>query len=96
MAGNKKKGRPKGSRNFEYVVIHAQPVRCPNRKCLSTNLVPVEGAAPTIKEIGGVAPDGVRYDATKWQRSKCGACGQRVTILSRLTENNNTADIITS
>lgn len=89
-----KRGRPKGSPNAEYAVVHAQPVRCP--KCQSTELAAVPGAAPIEKPIAGTAPDGQRYDAMRWQRSKCLGCGQRLVIISHLSEKNNTERIISS
>lgn len=91
--GDKKKGRPAGSKNKVYDVTRSRPPRC---KCGSTRIVAVPGAKPVEKAIPGKDHDGQPYDGLRWQRSRCEACGQHVNVITPYCEGNNPETILTS
>jgi ribosomal protein S27AE len=88
--GSKKKGRPPGSKNLEYVVVRIRPERC--NKCRSTEFVPMPGAPATLKPAVGVI-DGEPYNKIRRQRSKCVGCGQATTLIKHIFEGNNLPNI---
>lgn len=76
-----KKGRPKGSRTREYVVVRERPPKCPS--CGSTNRKVVEGRAPEIMDYATA-----EYDRIVRRLMVC-ECGQHLKVAFEESESKN-------
>lgn len=75
--GEKPKGRPKGSKNNDFVRAVQVPATCP--KCGSTDLTVKPGSHK--KEIEKtVQKDGNVYNRIVWRLNVCGNCEQHVRV----------------
>lgn len=78
-----KKGRPRGSKNNQYLYASAVPAICP--KCGSDKIKAIEGAPPIDQDYSGFLSDNRRFRGIRKQRSKC-ECGQYLMVKSYLAE----------
>lgn len=89
---SKKKGRPAGSKNREYVTVVSVPPGCPS--CGGHNLTAVRGSSPRVLHHGGTLPTGEQYTQVRWENKEC-SCGQRIIVKSfiQTAKINNAKDI---
>ena len=66
------RGRPRGTKNLQAVVITVQPSRCP--RCGSTRRSEYWGK--TVQEYAGIDPEGRPYTHIIRRRCRCLDCGQ--------------------
>jgi len=75
-----KRGRPKGATTKPREPVCFVPARCPS--CQSTLRDPFREKPYKEMEEGGIAPDQQPYTHIVWRRTRCGGCGQWLTIRS--------------
>lgn len=79
-----KRGRPKGAKTKDRVVVHSVPEICP--KCGSRDLKKFEGSKVIERPFSGTASNGETFSAKVWRKKVCQDCGQHVAVIEAIRD----------